>query len=1071
MSQAEFPHDLGKPLGSKAEPVAIRAERLDRVLRTATRKGRSAKLLALALGGVAMLIVALFVGVMLDAALGLSGWGLIAIDAALMALVVGLLVTLARTATTAAHDARRAAVAMERQGGVESSRLINALDLSAPRAAAYGRMSPTLRQIAVEQGDAAAERLDTDALVDRRGRRRALLAFIAAAGVLTIAWLTMPGVFRAVGPRLLSPLSDLPAYTTLRFAVAVGPEVIYVGKSGVVEVTLSREVGDRALPNEADVVITDERGHTRRSPMHRSFREGDVLLGPAETMAETDSQTALPSPPEPPTRFSLRFERIDGPLAFYIDTPDGRSQTYTITPSTTPRFESLDATVTPPDYAGRPATTQRLQIDEVGGIENLVRPLRGSAITLTAASNVTLREARLALGTSGRPQAFSNPSPETTIESLFIVDQSVTARLELVGQDGKTSARVPIEISMLDDRAPSVDIHSPEPVAFAVEGYPVPIRLVAKDDIGVVSLKLHLNIAEQDVEPIELAKLSAASAEPSRRVATTHELDLAALGAKPGDVIRYFATARDGLPFALGGPPHDAGQLAETSAYQIQIISQTEWEEIARTQYGLEQLQAEVEAFMAELQKLAAMRAEIMEQLAALQDKLAPGQPLNDVERQQMRDLQDQLDAFAEEAQTLADAMKARAEVPAIYEFEEPFKERLKALAQQLERQAEIAQAMKNAAQPLAGVPGEADEAGETEAAREAEAADTPAGPTSPPNVEREATSPGSGPGLPGVTPTQIDAFLEQAQQLVEENQPFDEATQEEMEAFEEDLLRLELAEEMLFHAERIRTVIVQQREVETKLGELRFRGSDQLSSNEAQRTTAYGEQQFEMREELEDASLMLRESAELAGPLLPNMSGTSIMLTEKIDRLLVYPDMESAGEYAQTQEPALAHASAQVAADKLESLLSDVSGMPGHAQSDLDGALSLPKANLQNAMQQMAGARAGGAMKQMPGGQGQRGNSGSSGGRSNASLIGPRAMGAAPFNAGSGRDAASRNDTANPADGFNPETSEAETLNPESTDSRGRSAIAFPGVPARYQDVAAAYFQRLADEAALETE
>jgi len=1077
MSQADFPTGLGRTLGPDTPPPPHPA-RLNRLLRSATRKRRTAKLVALLLGGFACLLITLLAGVALDAALGLPPWGLIAIDVVLLAVAGGIFIQCLKTAARSRHDARRAAVAMEQRGGIESSRLINALDLSSADETIANRMSPTLRNLAVERGDNAVARLDDRALVDRPERRKAWWGFAAAVVVASAAWLAMPGVFSAVGPRLLSPLSGLPAYTTLRFDVAVGPEVIHVGKPGVVEVTLSREVGRRALPGEADVVVVDDDGQTRRSPMHRSFREGDVLPSPPE--ADANAET-----PDVPTRFSLRFERIDGPMAFYIDTPGGRSQTFTITPDTTPLFKSLHATVTPPDYAGLAATTQRLEIDESGGVENVVRALHGSAITLTATSNVTLAEAQLALEPNRPPLAFANAAGGRDVEALFIVDQSSEAEFELVGGDGKRSAAVPIKINTLDDRAPSVDIHRPEPMAFAVEGYPVPIRVAANDDVGVASLRLHLNVAEQDAEPIELAPLSTSPEGPARRVAVTHELDLASLGAKPGDVIRYFATAHDGLPFALGGPPHDAGQLAETPVHQIQIISQAEWEELARTQYGLEQMQAEVEAFMAEMQKLADMRTELMEQLAALQEKLAAGEPLNDMQRQQMRDLQDQLDAFAEEAQALADAMNERANVESLYEFEEPYKQRLRELAKQLERQAELAEAMKDAAAPMAGTPDEA--AGSGESRDGGEAADgkpnpsgettLPNGSSPPPGSRSTPSKPGDNkptpPGLAfrGVTPTQVDEFLEQAERMAEEDEPFDEATQEEMEELEEDLLRLELAEEMLFHAERIGAVIVGQREVETKLGELRFRDPDQLSPDEALRIVGYSEQQSEMREELEDAALMLRESAELAGPLLPNMSGSSIVLTEKLDGLYVYPDMEAVGEYADALESALAHASAQIAADKLETLLSDASNMPGQAESDLDGCLSLPRANLQSALQQMAGARAAGAMGQLSGSQGQRGRSGSAGGRSNASLIGPRSMGNAPSNAGTGRDASGRSNAAHAADGLDPETGRAETLNPESANTRGRAAIALPGVPARYQDVAAAYFQRLADEAARETE
>lgn len=1074
MSQADLPRELSNDLGQAVDPSVIATPQLHRLLHAATQRGRTAKLLSLALGGFATLLGAMLAGVALDAMWGLPSWGLVVIDLVLIAIGVGLVVMLWRTARSARHDARHAAVAMEQHGGVEPSRLINALDLSASHGPTADQMSPTLRRIAVEQGDNAAARLDPAALIDRPARRRAFVSFVGVFGVCVGAWLSLPGVFGAVGPRLLNPWSGLPAYTTLRFDVAIGAGSsgglasggIHVGKPGVVEVTLSRTWGNQALPSEADVVVigTDGAdasggdagsdaggssggvsggGEVRVLPMHRSFRESEAW--PAAVDAGNDPNAELPAP-APPTRFSLRFERIDAPVTFYIDTPGGRSATYTITPDTTPLFESLHMTVTPPDYTGWSPTTQRLQVDEAGAKENIVRALRGSAVTLTASSNVPVAEAQLLMSATSRPSVFPGSGDDTTAEALFIVDASSAAQLQLVGEDDARSALMPITIEALGDAPPTVSIHSPEPLAYAVEGYPVPIRIVAKDDVGVASLKLHLSVADQDIAPIELtpAPASGTISPPTtppfeRRVAATYELDLVALGTQAGDTVRYFAAARDHLPFALGGPPNDLGQSAETAVQEIQIISQAEWEALARLQYGLEQMRAEAEKFMAEMDQLAQDRAAIIEQLATLQQKLESGEALNDMERQQMQDLQDQLDAFAQEAQALAQAMRERAEVPALYEFEEPFKERLEELAERLEQQADLAQAMSEATEPMAG----------TESGDE----------------KNESSSP----RIPGVTPTQIEEFLEQAQRLSEADEPFDEQTQEEMDEFEEDLLRLELAQEMLFHAERIREVIVQQRELEKKLGALRFRQPDELTPDEAQRLAAYGEQAFELRDELEDAALMLRESAELAGPLLPNMSGTSVMLTEKLDRLEVYPDMERVGERAEDADAGLAHAAAQLAADKLETLLSDASSMPSQAESDFgnDPPMSLPKASQQKAMQQMSDARAAGAMmRQMQAGPGQAGRSGGTAGGTNASLIGPRPMGGNASNAGDGREATGESTPANAAAGLVPEVGDAQTLNPESTDSRGRAAIALPGVPARYQDVAAAYFQRLADEA-----
>lgn len=1000
MSQAQLPAGLGPATGT-SEP-----RKLHGVLRDATRRWRGARLFGTALRGVAVWIVALLVAVGLDAALSLPGWGLVLVDVALLAVAVGLGVALLRGALRSKHDARRTAVALEHHGDAAPSRLINALDLAEKHGTApdENKVSPALRRLAVAQGEAAAGDVNPKALVDRKTLQRALFAAGVAGLLLLSAVVTLPRVFAAVGPRLLAPLADLPPYTALRFEVAIGPEVVYVGKPAVVEVTLTHPDADAALPAEANLVRVADDGTTTALPMHRTFPEPS----PDSAAIALDNASG--------GRFAMRFERVDEPITFYIDTPAGRSKRYTLAPDTTPLFESLHATNVPPDYTGFKTTTQRLSVLDGPASGNEVRALRGSALTLTAQSNVPL--AVVSLAPSDRPddaQEFIGGYDDgRAADATLVVGASGMYTLRLTGEDGKASQqKVTLDIAALPDTAPSVDIVHPEPVAYAVEGYPVRVRVVAKDDVGVASLQLHASLEDRALPAVALSPDT-----PAQRADRWHELDLPALEAAAGDTVRYFATARDNLPTAHGGPPNDVGQLAETPVFRVQIITQEDWDELARTQYGIEEIKGELETVQADLAELAEARAEALELLEALQEKVASGQPLNDVERQQARDLEQQLAEFSEKAEALAEALKQRAEMPPIYEFEPPYQQQLKELAEQLEKQSEQAEDARQAVQGLS------------------------AG---------------------GVTPTQAEELKEQARAFRENDQPFDEAEQQDLELLAHELLMLDLAAELMHHAERIRAVIIQQRELEAKLAELRDTPAAELNPEERQRLAGYAEKQSALRDELEDAALMLRETAELAGPLLPKMSGTSIYLCDKIDEIAVYADMEQAAQYMALPEPGRAHATALVAADKLETLLSDCQGVGGQSEFDLDGCLSLPKMNLQNALQQMTQSMNMG-MGNKAGGMG----AGMAGNMSTASLIGPRMMGSRGESRSA--DSARGDGRANRAafgETFLPEGGEAEVLNPESTDARGRSAVAVPGVPARYQDIAAAYFQRLADEAA----
>ncbi|MEM6459815.1 MAG: hypothetical protein AAF710_10550 [Planctomycetota bacterium] len=1008
---------------------------LQRVVRRRSAGRRVAGLL----GGFAAVVLLAVAAVALDAAAGLPAWGLLAVDAVLLAALGGWAWRVLGPAGKEAGDVRVAAVALERRGLAGPSRLVNALQFAeGGEADAATNGSAALRGLAVREGEAAAEAIAPGALVDRAAVKRSAKRAAAAAGLLLVlaAWPGTWPVVGAVGPRLLSPLTGLPPYTPLRFEITHDPAEVPVGAA--VTVTVQITGPNRAL-RAAEAADLVEVGAATAAAMVRE--SGPVFLDQAAAAEEG------------PRRFTARLARLDTPRSFYVRTEGGRSRTFTLTPDPAPRFAALHATLTPPDYARRDATTRRLAVPGVPGLTddagfNEIEVLRGTAVTLTARSNVPLAGA----GLTG-PQAEHPGEPVAgdprTVAASFVPRASGTYRLTLEGLDGHASPdAAEVAVTLRDDAPPRVDITQPQPVAFAVEGYPVPVAVRASDDVGVASVVLRASVNDSAGETVVLHD---GEAQRPARLDTGVDLDPAAMGAVVGDVVRYFAVARDARPAALGGPPGDVGQSAESAVHTIQIISAAQWEDMLRTQVGIDQLAAEAEALREELDALAEARAAAAEAMEALQEQLEADAPLTPGQQDALADLDRQLEAFAERSAALAEALRQRAEQDPLYEFEEPYQQRLAELAEQLEREAARAEAAREAAAAL-GQDGESKEA---------------SGTPSQPGV---APPPGLLPGLPGITPVQLEEFREQTQEFAEAGAPFDAASQEAYELMAEDLIRLELADELVFHGERVRAVIVEQRQLQQKLAAMQHLSPLTLGPADRQQLAAYGVREAELRDELEDAALMLRETAELAGPLLPRMSGGAVALCDALDALHVDEDLTAASVAAGAGLAATAHASASVAADKLESLLSEPgAAMAGLASDELDGCFGLSKAGLQSAMQQMAAARrAAGAL-----GMGRSGSGGSGfsagGGRSSMSMIGPGAAGRGLAGGGSGPDSPWRGPGRGGAAGMG---DAAGDLGPAERIDPGRSGGVLdavgvgPGVPARFRETAAAYFRRLAEDA-----
>src|SRR5690606_1087801 len=98
------------------------------------------------------------------------------------------------------------------------------------------------------------------------------------------------------------------------------------------------------------------------------------------------------------------------------------------------------------------------------------------------------------------------------------------------------------------------------------------------------------------------------------------------------------------------GGPH----ASQTDVYVITVISQAEYDEFARTRYRIEDLEAEWAAFQARLDALEARRDHILNEMRALEEKLASGEPLTEAEQQRLDALLAELDEYRNEAIDLA---------------------------------------------------------------------------------------------------------------------------------------------------------------------------------------------------------------------------------------------------------------------------------------------------------------------------------------------------------------------------------------------------------------------------------
>lgn len=934
---------------------------------------------ALALAA-AVLLAAGLAALGLDAVAALSAAGLIAVDMLLLLLLAGALGFVTRQGIRHRANARRTARQVELKLGLTDNRLINAVDFSGSTPAA---VSGELLAQSIDAGDEFARNIWPIEAADFRRLWLAVRFPAAAVFVVLLAYLCAPRVFGMVIPRYLEPTADHPPYSLLEFDISWVPENVYHGQP----VTVSAIITGPDLPDRANVVFVA--GSQRQVvPMQTGIEDGQFLLP---------------------------IERAEESRRFFIDTPKGRSRHFTLSVLQVPFVESAHASYRYPAYTGWAEQRHALDGRGIGG-------LVGTDVEISARGNLPLESGTLELyrdkeQADGRAvrriRLAPVPVDPQAVRGTFRLEESGRFRLSLFGAGGNAGSQ-PLEGSLtaVADRAPRVAVTEPFPHVLAVASWKLAVTVQAVDDVGIARIVLHPAVNGWRPWPLELTVERQQPALARAR----HEFDLAALGAREGDTITYFATAYDNHP---GG-----GQIAETATGVIQVIGEEQYLQFARQDYQLEELLKEFDSFREQLDRLEQHRDKLLNELADLPQKLAAGRPLSPEELRRWERLQQALEQFSRRADELAEQLRKRLERPQLYDIEPPYKEMLAELAEALHQQAHSAGTL------AAGIDNLRQHVGDAAAREEC---------------------------------------ARQSQRFAERHPPFDQKAGETLRLARQDLDRLQKADALLAAAEQLRNAVLEQRELADRLGE--FRSQEKLTPQEQQRVDRLAKQQELLEQDLAEAVRQLEQAAEAAQDDLPQLSGDALALCRSVRDMNVAADQQQASRTARAGSCRNAFAAADRAAQKLETLLTEVpqaQGVAGELEPQLDGPLKLPQAGLATTLGQLAQGRLVpglGSRPQENGGLSGPVGSGRAGSQARVVVLGPHSPAGVETAA-----RLSRAEAISPAGlgvlgadgkaGLGPER-----LTPQPAAERRITAGNMHGVPVRYRDQAEAYFKRLAAE------
>src|SRR3954467_2462078 len=444
----------------------------------------------------------------------------------------------------------------------------------------------TFATLVVEAAAARLQTLDPDCVVDPETRRAAMRR--AFAGAVLLAAIVVAALPFASKTAQVAYVKLFPGSVSVH--VTGGDLRVAAGRP----VTLGARVSGRhvALDRIAPVVTIEASGATATVPMART---GDS--------------------------YELRIPALDRSFKYFVTAGPARSNDYRVTALVPPRVQRIDLHYEYPSFTGLKARDERDSGDVYGPA--------GTRVRVTVHADKPVVQGRLAFG-DGR-SALPLSAANRPLESTLTLKGEASYRVALVDADGLSSQGVEYFIRVMDDRPPVVHILRPSGDQQITPLDEVPIEARADDDFGIASLDMVYSVAGGPEKVVPFTTLGETDlARIGSRMLAAEDLKV-----KPGDVIAYYARARDVARAK-------ASTLVTSEIFFLEVKPFNEEYSLAQSQAGLSASTG------TQIEGLIAAQKEIISATWNLERRAAAGRSATDVK--DVADAQAELKARAEQA-------------------------------------------------------------------------------------------------------------------------------------------------------------------------------------------------------------------------------------------------------------------------------------------------------------------------------------------------------------------------------------------------------------------------------------
>jgi Domain of unknown function (DUF4175) len=237
--------------------------------------------------------------------------------------------------------------------------------------------------------------------------------------------------------------------------------------------------------------------------------------------------------------FLFSFESIDRSFRYRVTAGSQRSNDYTVTALMSARVARIDLRYEYPAFANLPPREEHNAGDIYAPAGTRVR------VRVHTDKPIASGQMMFAEGAGGAKTSDSgvlHPIGDQLLEGELLLARDDSYRVRLTDRDGlHSSGDTEYFLRVMDDRPPDVRILRPAADQQITPLEEVAIEARAEDDYGITSFELVYAVAGREPKVVPFQR---SNGDTIAR-AGTHTLAAEDLGVQPGDVITYYARARD----------------------------------------------------------------------------------------------------------------------------------------------------------------------------------------------------------------------------------------------------------------------------------------------------------------------------------------------------------------------------------------------------------------------------------------------------------------------------------------------------------------------------------------------